>query len=166
MVDKILTSGQIERMLRENGLKVTRARRAIIEEIFAHQEHVHPNVLLQELERKGKKVSRATLYRTLDFLIKKGLVRRMHFEARQPEYDPNYGLSEHDHLICLNCGNTVEFRDEELRSRQKEICKIFNFTPVRRYVQIFGYCQSPEKCAQEGPPRPKAPGASIWMLDA
>ena len=157
--------GEIEQLLRRHNLRVTPPRLAILEEIFSRQEHVHPETLLAVLKKKGKKVSRATLYRTLSILIEKGLMRKMHFENKQPEYDQNYGIAEHDHVICLNCGKTIEFRDEQLRLREQEICRQMNFRPVRRNVQIFGYCNDAERCQAEGHTLHKVPGAIFWTTD-
>jgi Fur family transcriptional regulator, ferric uptake regulator len=142
-------SGTVEQLLHEHHLRVTSARRAILEELFLRQEHVHPDTLLEELHKQGKKVSRATLYRTLSLLIDKGLMRKIHLGDGNVDYDPNYGIAEHDHLICLKCGKTIEFRDEMLRSREQEICSKLQFQPVRRSVKIFGYCSDPAHCTAE-----------------
>ncbi len=140
-------------LLKEHGLKVTPARLAVLEEIFSHEDHTHPDEILAQLKAKGKKVSRATVYRTLNFLIKKGMMRRLYFDNQKTQYDQNYTIAEHDHLICTECGNVIEFLDDDLRSIEREICARFNFKPARRSVQIFGVCNNPLKCASEGPPK-------------
>ena len=140
----------LRKLLRDNGMKVTSTRLDILVEIFGQKDHIHSDELLNRLKEKGKKVSRATVYRTLDFLIKKGLMRRLQWEQSKTHYDQNYTIAEHDHLICLNCGNVIEFRDDTLRNRESELCERFNFTPAKYSVQIFGYCKSPDRCASEG----------------
>jgi Fur family transcriptional regulator, ferric uptake regulator len=139
--------------LQQQGLKLTGERTALVREIFSTHYHFEADELLFKMKEKNVKISRATVYRTLELLVKSGMVRRVHLGEDHYHYEHVRGDSHHDHLICTTCGSVIEFVDEELERRQREICERKKFTPTFHNLQILGVCES---CRKKGE-QPDAP---------
>src|SRR5919106_457903 len=91
--------------LAPQGLKLTPERESLLREIFATHYHFEADELLFRLKEKNIKTSRATIYRTLDLLVRSGLVRRIHLGEDHYHYERVTAgrNSHHDHLICTTC---------------------------------------------------------------
>jgi Fur family ferric uptake transcriptional regulator len=139
--------------LQQQGLKLTSEREALLREIFSIHYHFEADELLFKMKQNNVKISRATVYRTLELLVKSGLVRRVHLGEDHYHYEHVSGNSHHDHLICTTCGAVIEFHDEELERRQREICERKKFTPTFHNLQILGLCDA---CRRKGE-QPDAP---------
>ena len=133
--------------LQQQGLKLTSERTALVREIFSTHYHFEADELLFKMKEKSVKISRATVYRTLELLVKSGLVRRVHLGEDHYHYEHVSGNSHHDHLICTTCGGVIEFHDEELERLQIAICEKKKFTPTFHNLQILGVCDS---CRRKG----------------
>ena len=149
--DKEIT--RFQDFLQEQGLKLTGERKALVREIFAIHYHFEADELLSKMKEKDVKISRATVYRTLELLVKSGMVRRVHLGEDHYHYEHVAGNSHHDHLICTTCGSVIEFNDPELQRRQLEICESKKFTPTFHNLQILGVCNA---CRRKGE-QPDAP---------
>ncbi len=139
--------------LQDQGLKLTSEREALVREIFSIHYHFEADELLFKMKQNNVKISRATVYRTLELLVKSGLVRRVHLGEDHYHYEHVSGNSHHDHLICTTCGAVIEFHDEDLERRQREICERKKFTPTFHNLQILGLCDA---CRRKGE-QPDAP---------
>src|ERR1041384_2401409 len=113
---------RFQHFLEQQGLKLTAERTALVREIFSTHYHFEADELLWKLKEKGAKISRATVSRTLELLVKSGMVRRVHLGEDHYHYEHVSGNSHHDHLICTTCGSVIEFHDPALEQRQREIC--------------------------------------------
>src|SRR5690242_12603179 len=90
--------------LAEKSLRFTAQRQAIIETVFATEQHFTAEQLLEWSRRRDKSVSRATVYRTLPLLTESGLVREIDFGKDYKFYDPNYAEHpRHNHIVCQDC---------------------------------------------------------------
>lgn len=134
-----------ERFVRDRGLRMTAARRAVLEEIFSHHEHVDADHLHAAMRRRGLRVSRATVYRNLDLLTACGLVRKYRLDRHRVLYEHIHAGMEHDHMVCRECGRVVEFVNREMRSRQEEICRAHGFDPRDLSLQVVGCCLTCKK---------------------
>jgi Fur family ferric uptake transcriptional regulator len=134
---------QFDEYLLDRGLKTTRERQLIAREVLVISEHFDPEVLQDRLRRKGTRVSRATIYRTLEHLINSGLVRKtsLDFEHKAAFYENTLVRRHHEHMICVGCGAVIEFTSDQIESLQDEICEKHRFKPVRHTHQILGYCR-------------------------
>ena len=97
------------------GQKLTQERTSLVREIFSTHYHFEADELLFKMKQKSVKISRATVYRTLELLVKSGLVRRVHLGEDHYHYEHVRGDSHHDHLVCTACG----VRDRVQRSRAR-----------------------------------------------
>jgi Fur family ferric uptake transcriptional regulator len=152
---------RFQEYLLQQGLKLTSERSALLREIFSTHYHFEADELLFKMKEKSVKISRATVYRTLELLVKSNMVRRVHLGEDHYHYEHVSGNSHHDHLICTICGGVIEFHDELLEQRQREICEKKKFTPTFHNLQILGVCDS---CRRKGQ-TPDAPDR-VKMIQA
>src|SRR5262245_52862161 len=124
------------------NLKMTRERLVILEEVFSSDEHFGADELHLRFARKKVPLSRATIYRALDHLVKSGLVRRVYLDQKKAFYENVYGRRHHEHMICLSCGKVIEFSDDPLEQRQDKVCRELRFKPLRHSLRIVGLCSS------------------------
>ena len=132
--------------LRDNGHRVTSERLRLFDEIFSQHGHIDAEQLLESLQEREVKISRATVYRNLDLLVECGLVRRHRLGRRRYLYEHVHPGQHHDHLVCTECGRVVEFVSPGISALQVEICRAHGFEPSRHQLQIFGVCT---RCTQE-----------------
>ena len=112
---------RFEAFLRSRQLKLTGERLELVEEVFGQPHHFDADQLHMTLKQKGKAISRATVYRTLDLLVQCGLVRKSSFGDQHAHYEAVRSDEHHDHLICLNCEAIIEFFRPELEALQEQI---------------------------------------------
>lgn len=124
-------------ILHKRGLRHTAQREAVWDEIRQSQEHRDAEDIYLSLRTKGIQVSRATVYRTIDVLVKNKLVRKMDVGDGRCRYEPRLDDNHHDHMICTETGNIIEFFDEELELLQEKIARKQGYTVVRHVHQLF-----------------------------
>jgi len=132
--------------LRSKKLKFTRSRHLIYEEIFSDKTvHLNAYEIHRRLKSKGEKVSLATIYRTLNLLVKSGLVSEIDFGEDHSHYEPEISRAAHGHLVCLSCGEVKEFSEDKVQSTLKNIAKKSHFKTDKFSIQVFGYCTNCQK---------------------
>ena len=128
-------------VLRRQGLKYTPQRVVILEEVIKDRGHRECEDIYMALRQNGSHVSRATIYRTMDILVKNEFVRKMKIGDGRTRYESKVGSPHHDHLICTLCGEIVEFVDQDIEDIQDKIAKRFHFKLQRHIHQLFGLCK-------------------------
>lgn len=129
--------------MRSQGLRLTSQRRTVVDMAFGTKEHFTAEALLSRSRRRDAKVSRATVYRTLAFLVKAGLIRQVGLGQQSPQYDPNFAdAPRHGHFVCVDCQKVVEFHDHCLDVRESIVTKDHGFSPQRVSLQIEATCDS------------------------
>ncbi len=131
--------------LRRDNLRATDQRYEVLNAVLETEGHFGAEDLFVKMKNQGKKVSRATVYNTLELLFKLGVVSR-HKVGNVFVYERASGRAHHDHLICVNCGSIIEFVSNEIEKIQDEICKKYKFKPIRHTHQIYGLCA---KCTEK-----------------
>lgn len=144
--------------LRDNGLKMTRPRRAVLERIFGSHQHFTAEELVEEFRKQGKPVSRATVYRILTLLKKSATVEEHDFQHGSHIFENVFGLHHHDHMYCVRCGKIIEFEVEEIEKLQEKVCRKARFTQISHSHKVFGFCESCRGKARGASP-PPFPGA-------
>ncbi|MBI5376732.1 MAG: transcriptional repressor [Candidatus Schekmanbacteria bacterium] len=127
--------------LKIRKLKYTRERETIIKAIFSTHDHFDAEDLEWRLRKNKQKISKATIYRTLDILIKSKLITEHEIGTDRRIFEHIHGHRHHDHLVCLSCGIFIEFDDERIEKMQDEVCKKLHFYPDRHSLKIFGLCR-------------------------
>jgi len=126
--------------LEKKGLKFTKERVAILKEVFSNHGHFDLDDLLIKMRRKGVRVSKASIYRTLPLLLECGLVEQVERVDKHAHYEHTFGHGHHDHLICIKCGKVIALFSEKLERLQENLCKKENFRSVTHTLEIKGYC--------------------------
>lgn len=130
------------RYLHEQKLKFTPERAMILDAVLRRSGLFAPEALVADVQKVGQRVSRATVYRTLNHLQDAGILKQVFFDNKQSYYEVIAGRETHDYLICVATGKVIEFNSERLRQLRDEICKEHGFEPISHRFQIFGV--SPE----------------------
>lgn len=138
---------QFETFLKGKGLKLTKQRKIIFDEVFRHHGHLDADSIAERLRSLGKRASRATVYRTLDLLSEAGLVKSISLGKSQHYHEHVHEGEHHDHLVCVSCHKIIEFYSDELENTQDKICREYSFKPVHHTMIVFGTCS---KCRQKG----------------
>lgn len=126
--------------LRDRGMRVTRERLALFEEIYRQHGHIDAEQIFAGLAAGGHSVSRATVYRNLDLLVEAGLVLRQRLGSRRFLYEHVHAGQKHDHLACRRCGRVVEFVSPSIQAMLGEITRAHGFSRTDRQLQILSLC--------------------------
>ncbi len=140
------------RYLREQGLPVTQQREAVAEVVFSSDEHLSVDEIEQELREAGERIGKATIYRTLDLLVKSKLVEEHDFGEGFKRYEHRLSRQPvHEHLVCLECGHVTEFESPEVQKVEARVSARHGFRPTRHRLEIYGLCQSCQDAGVELP---------------
>jgi len=138
------TYDQLKRVLKKEGLRYTQQRQSVWDELCATNDHRDAEEIYLAIRQSGLNVSRATVYRTIDVLVKNKMARKLELGDGRARYENKVNATHHDHLICIQCGKIEEFMDEVIESRQDEIVKKFGYKLVRHIHQLFIICSECE----------------------
>ncbi|NBB77678.1 MAG: transcriptional repressor [Bacteroidetes bacterium] len=132
--------------LKERNQRQTPERFMVLEEIYRSHGHYDADDIYFNMKKAGTRVSRATVYNTLDLLIECGLVQRQQFGKNQYYYERSYAYQQHDHMICKECGVVIEFCDPRILEIQNLMEKIHDFKVDGHSLHLFGRCNDVEAC--------------------
>ena len=129
---------QLKNILKTEGLRHTKQRQQVWDEIRISSEHRDAEEIYLAINKnKDLKVSRATVYRTIDVLVKNNLVRKMELGDGRALYEHKIDDGHHDHIICVETGKIIEFYNEDLEILQENIVKKHGYELVRHVHQLF-----------------------------
>ncbi len=136
------------RYLRQQGLPVTQQREVVADVVFDSSEHLSVEDIEARLRTRGERIGKATIYRTMEILVRSGLVVEHDFGEGFKRYEHLFGQQpEHEHLICTNCGHVTEFQRPEIHRIQEEVAREHGFLPTRHRLEIYGLCAN---CQEAG----------------
>lgn len=129
-----------EEHLRTQGLRLTRERRIIVEDVMVREGHFDLEELHMDLVGRGHRVSRASVYRTVPILVEAGILEQVQNTDKHAHYERTLGRSHHDHMLCSSCGGVVEFYSDELEDLQERLCRQYGFKGETHTLEIRGLC--------------------------
>ena len=130
-------AGELEAVLREAGLRITRQRRTILAILAEGGDHPDALALFRRASRQDPSISLSTVYRTMKVLEEKGAIQRHTFEGGPARFEHADG-QHHDHLIDLDTGEVVEFRSDRIEKLQEEIARELGYEIVSHRLELYG----------------------------
>lgn len=128
--------------LESKGFKKTPQRLGILDKFLELKGHVSADELYREAKKKYPNIGHCTVYRALKLFQEAKIAGEVNFTGKRRRFEKEYLRGHHDHLICLECGKTIEVYDQKIETLQEALVKKYDFTPVHHRMEIFGKCKS------------------------
>jgi Fur family ferric uptake transcriptional regulator len=129
-----------EAFLKKKNLKLTKERVLVLAEIFGRHDHFDADQLIRDMQDKKIRVSRATVYRTLDLLLESRLIQSIDLGERGRFFEHVHGHEHHDHMICIRCQKVIEFSNDDIERLQDEECAKVGFELMSHRLELRGLC--------------------------
>ncbi|MFQ5889674.1 MAG: Fur family transcriptional regulator [Gemmatimonadota bacterium] len=142
--------GVFRAQLREHELPVTHQREAVAQVLFESTRHLSADDIAERLREREEHIGKATIYRTLNLLVRVGLAAEHDFDEGFKRYEMQAGAAHHDHLICSSCGAVTEFQRPALDQLQAEVAQAHGFEALTRQLKIYGLCASCAAASGDG----------------
>jgi Fur family ferric uptake transcriptional regulator len=130
----------LQAYMAKKGLRSTDQRRLIVETFFLAENHVSIEELLAQVRAKDARVGYATVYRTLKLLTECGVANERRFGDGLTRYELADDTTHHDHLICLECGDIVEFEEPRVEALQEKVARKYGFELRSHKHELYGVC--------------------------
>ncbi|MBB5537006.1 transcriptional repressor [Rhizobium herbae] len=127
---------ELEGVLRDGGVRVTRQRAAILKILAVAEDHPDASELHRRAKEIDATVSLSTVYRTLSALEQQGVVQRHAFESATARFE-TADAPHHDHLIDIDTGAVIEFRSDKIEQLQAEIAAELGYDLVRHRLELY-----------------------------
>ncbi|MCO6465425.1 MAG: transcriptional repressor [Bradyrhizobiaceae bacterium] len=150
-VDLESLKSQFADYLRHKKYRTTTERTIVLEKIAELDRHFSADELYMTMNADVNRVSRATIYSTLDLLTQCGILVKHRFQGESAHFELTSRLPNHDHLICTECGRVVEFRNEAIDDIRDSVAEQLGFKPISHSLQIFAVCHDPLNCEHNRP---------------
>lgn len=151
--------------LRPAGGKRSSKRDRILNTFLRQKGHLSADDLCDLVRREDAGIGRATVYRTLQWMVKAGIARKVDFGEGRSRFEPSFRHPRHFHLVCNECHRSSEFLSSDVEGLVEEIAAARNFEPAQTIIQVFGTC---EECRTglQAPPMDGATTELVFARDA
>jgi Fur family ferric uptake transcriptional regulator len=137
------------RFLKSRDLKYTPERADILNAIIERDGVFEVEELMLDMRKRGYRVSKATLYRTIKLLQDAGIITQALFDSKQAHYQLIYGKQARDHMVCMKTGRHIEFSSHDLTELRNRICRELGWDPVGHRFQIYAISPEGRRQAEE-----------------
>ncbi|HEY3382702.1 MAG TPA: transcriptional repressor [Vicinamibacterales bacterium] len=127
--------------LRPAGSKRSSKREFILNVFLRHEGHLSADDLYDLIHREDQRISRATVYRALQWMVEAGIARKVDFGEGRFRFEHSYRHPRHFHLICKTCNRSSEFLSSDIEALIEEIASARNFAARQSVLQIYGTCE-------------------------
>lgn len=148
--------GQVEELLARSNIRMTAERRLIMRRAVAFL-HFTAEELVKDVRKADATVARATVYRTLALLQDIGVVEKHDFRYGAPNYEVTFAKAHHDHLMCIQCGEIIEFQEPQVEVLQQEVVRRYGYELVSHTHKLYGLCRTCRKTERRRYGRHAAP---------
>jgi Fur family transcriptional regulator, ferric uptake regulator len=131
----------LHRHLKGVGLKQTAQRDTILRTFLETRDHLSTDELHRLVQKKDAGIGYTTVYRTLKLLAGCGLASEVAFHDGIARYEHQYNRRSHHHMVCTECGSSVEFFSQEVSQLEQEIGRKYHYLATRHTFQIYGVCE-------------------------
>jgi Fur family transcriptional regulator, ferric uptake regulator len=133
--------GILHQHLKRVGLKQTAQRDIILRTFLETRDHLSTDELHRLVQKKDGGIGYTTVYRTLKLLADCGLASEVAFHDGVSRYEHQYNRRSHHHMVCTECGSSVEFFSPEVSQIEQEIGHKYHYLTTRHTFQIYGICE-------------------------
>jgi Fur family transcriptional regulator, ferric uptake regulator len=147
-VDGPALLAQFRRYLGDHSLPATQQRLGVAEVVFGSSEHLSAEDVARRVAKRMGPIGTATVYRSLDLLVRSGLVKEDDFGEGFKRYEPMPAGQAHEHCICSSCGSVMEFSNERLERMIALLAEEVDFRPHHHRLDVYGLCRS---CQEANP---------------
>ena len=127
----------IEEKCKNKGVRLTEQRKIIAQVMSESKDHPDVDELHKRVSNVDKKISIATVYRTVKLFEEANILEKHDFKGGKARYEPSLD-EHHDHLIDINSGEIIEFVDDEIEKLQKEVAKKLGYKLVDHKLELYG----------------------------
>lgn len=139
----------LRQSIKSRGLKDTAQREGIVRFLAGVKGHLTQEEIFDAVRKQEPRMGRATVFRTIKLLEEIGLVTRVTFADGVPRYEYAHGRPHHDHMICVACGDALEFTSPAIERLQARLAKDRKFEVRWHRHEMFGLCA---RCAGKKQP--------------
>ncbi len=134
-------ASHFQELLEKKGLKYTYERKLILEEVARLKEHFDADSLYERFKKRGLRISRDTVYRTLPLLLESNVVQKSAGAGHREFFERIGAKGHHDHMICVQCGKIIEFQCQEIEKLQDKKAAEYGFKLTFHDHRLFGSCK-------------------------
>ena len=132
---------EVEQLLRSKGVRLTAQRQLVVRRAVGFL-HFTAEELVKDVRSIDPSVARGTVYRTLSLLHQAGVVEKHDFRYGPPNYEVTFAKAHHDHLMCVQCGEIIEFQEPQVETLQQRVVERFGYQLLSHTHKLYGLCRT------------------------
>jgi Fur family ferric uptake transcriptional regulator len=132
--------------LKDHAHRITNERFLILDAAMDMDGHFDADELFFKMKNDYLKVSRATVYKSLELMSECEILTKHNFKGDRTRFETKYGRNLHYHIICVSCNKILEFEAPKIEQLQEKACKDNNLKSIDHTLQVFATCNEKETC--------------------